>query len=335
MTLSTDRNETRPESDDKKSISAHRAFVYGASAPGLGEIYAGSRMRGFLTAALFLFFGGWFTWTMVEIVGSVVGQVFDGLNGIAPFARPDLPFVSGGISFFGIYFIWLWAMISAVDVAVEQRHKNAEPPQASVAWAVVVSWFCPGAGQVYTADRRLGYILFAGYLMGILLIVPAYLQMFQGLSDLAKNEQLSANNPYAIIDFVHDLITRVNYSFGKLFQKSVQYYAIAGTMAALRQDILKTDTRWSKPSIGYGAALIGIGWLCPGAGQLLQGRNKIGWYFLAGYIGSKVLIGLLLGHDFITIQRADTLAWISIFVQWGAIIETLFRMMKGNVMRET
>jgi len=92
-------------------------------------------------------------------------------------------------------------------------------------------------------------------------------------------------------------------------------------MAALRQGPLKADVKWLQPSMACGIALFGLGWLCPGSGQLLQGRSRIGWAFVAVYVGSKLLIGLLLGRDFITVSTADTLAWLSVLVQWGAMIE--------------
>jgi TM2 domain-containing membrane protein YozV len=330
MNPSNDRIDKRPAPADKKPVSSHRAFVYGACAPGLGEIYAGSRMRGILTASVFLICAGWFTLTLFTILTAVVGRVFDNLNGMATIELPDLPFISLGISFFGLYFLWLWAMISAVDVAGSHHQRTAAQNQASVMWAVTLSWFCPGAGQVYAADRRFGYILFAAYLIAILLSVPAYMQLYQSLSEITKSGQLSANNPYAIIDIVHGLIAGMNYSFGKLLQICVRYFALAATLAALRQGPLATDTRWSAPSAAYGAALLGMGWLCPGSGQILQRRLKIGWYFLAGYLSSKLLIGFLLGHNFIAVQTADSLAWITVLIQWVAMFEAPIWMMKAN-----
>ncbi len=330
MTVSDDQNDIPTPPPLKAPISVHRAFIYSASAPGWGDIYAGSRLRGYATLFFFIFFTAWFTWTLTQTLRTVVGQLFDSLNGITPSVMPQLPIVSLGISFFGIYFTWLWALLSAVDTAIIQRQKTGNPPQASVGWAVAISWFCPGSGQIYTHDRRFGFILFGAYLLGILLIVPAYKQLFQSLSDLAKSGQLSANDPYAIISIVHELIARVNYSFGKLSQEFIKYFAVAGTMAALRQRPLKADTKWLKPSLAYGTAQFGLGWLCPGSGQLLQGRNRIGWGFFAGYFSSKFLIGLLLGGDLITVETADTLAWLSVAVQWGSMIEAPLAMRKGG-----
>jgi hypothetical protein len=149
MTPSADKNTSELSSSAAQPISVHRAFVYSASAPGLGEFYAGSRIRGLVTAALFLFFTVWLVRMLFVILSAMVSQVFGSFTGTAPFVMPNVPFFSMGVYFFGLYFIWLWAMISAVDVATEQRQQNGGPPQASVAWAAAISWFCPGAGQVY------------------------------------------------------------------------------------------------------------------------------------------------------------------------------------------
>ena len=129
---------------------------------------------------------------------------------------------------------------------------------------------------------------------------------------------------------VHGLIARMNYSFGKLLQSCVRYFALAATLAALRQGPLAADTRWSAPSAAYGAALLGMGWLCPGCGQILQRRLKIGWYILASYLGSKLLIGFLLGHNFIAVQTADSMAWLTVLIQWLAMFEAPVWMMKVN-----
>jgi len=104
-------------------------------------------------------------------------------------------------------------------------------------------------------------------------------------------------------------------------------------MTALRQGPLKADIRWTTPSAIYGAALVGMGWLCPGSGQLLQRRDKFGWYLLAGYLGSKLLIGFLLGNDLITVSTADSLAWVPLIIQWAATLEAPIRMMIGRERR--
>ena len=328
MIPSGDKHIGELSSPPAKSISVHRAFVYSASAPGLGEYYAGGRLRGLATAALFIFATVWFTRTLFVILSEIMGRMFDSFSGAASFVLPDVPFLSIGISFFAFYFIWLWAMISAVDAATEHRRRFGEPPQTSVGWAVAISWFCPGSGQVYTSSQRYGYLLFAAYLLAILAVVPAYIQLFDDISRLAGSGELSPNNPYSVINMVHGLVARAEHSFGKLLQASVKYFAIAGTIGALLQRLPETDTRWSRPSAGYGAALVGIGWLCPGAGQLLQKRDTLGWYILAGYIGSTFLVGILLHLNFITVPTVDLLDWLPVTIKWGSMAEALVWMIK-------
>ena len=328
MIQSGGKNIGELSSPAAKSISVHRAFVYSASAPGLGEFYAGCRLRGLVTAALFIFATVWFTRTLFVILSGVIGRIFDSFNGAAPLVLPDVPFLSAGISFFALYFIWLWAMIAAVDAATEHRRRHGELPQVSVAWAVAAAWFCPGSGHVYAGSRRFGYLLFAAYLLALLAVVPAYMQLFDGISRLAGSGELTPNNPYTVITMVHELVARVEHSFGKLLQASVTYFAIAGTIDALRQRLSENDTRWSRPSAKYGAALAGIGWLCPGAAQFLQNRDALGWCLLAGYIGSKFLTGFLLRHNFIAVPAADLLDWLSVAIKWGSMAEALFWMIK-------
>jgi len=335
MTPSADKNTRGLSSSAAQPISVHRAFVYSASAPGLGEFYAGSRIRGLVTAALFIFFSVGLARMLFLILSAMVSQIFGSLSGTAPPVMPHLPFFSMGVYFFGLYFIWLWAMISAVDVAIEKRQRLGEPPQASVAWAVAISWFCPGAGQIYTGSRRYGYLLFAAYLLGLLAMVPVYIQLFHSLSDLVGSGQLTPHNPMAVIDIVHKLIARVDLSFGKLCQASVKYVAIAGTLVALRQGLLEADTRWSRPSAAYGAALFGLGWLCPGSGQILQKRIRLGWYFLTGYIGTTVAVSVLLHLDFITVPTADLLGWLPLAIKLSAMVAAPLWMLKDGKIEKT
>ncbi|MEA3436638.1 MAG: hypothetical protein U9R43_09250 [Thermodesulfobacteriota bacterium] len=330
MIASNDTHRTVREPDNKNLVSVHRAFIYGASAPGLGEIYAGSRIRGFITAGLFIFFLVWFNWMVIDIMVRVIDLLFQGLNQSRGSVLSDLPIFSLGISFLGMYYVWLWAMISSVDVAVKHRQENESSPQASVPWGVAMSWFCPGSGQLYTGYRQFGYILLAGNLMGILLIIPAYTQLFTSISLLVKNEQLSASNPYALINIIREHLIILDYSFGNLIQETVRYFAIAGTISGLMHGSLRSDDKWIKPSAPNGIGLFAAGWLCPGSGQLLQKRDKTGWYFFAGYVGSILLIGLLIKTGFISAINADTFAWISVLIQWGAMIEALFYMIKSK-----
>ena len=330
MIVSKDTPKNWKGQNNKDSVSVHRAFIYGASAPGFGEIYAGSRIRGFITAGMFIFFLVWFNWIVIDIMVQIMDLLFGRLNQNRGSVLSDLPIFSLGISFLGMYYVWLWAMISSVDVAGKHRLRSETSTQKSVPWGVAMSWFCPGAGQVYTGYRQLGYILFAGNLLGILLIIPAYTQLFTSISLLVKSQQLSASNPYALINIIREHLIVLDYSFGNLAQKTVRYFAIASTISGLMHGSLHSDNKWTEPSAAYGIGLFAAGWLCPGSGQLLQKRDKAGWYFFAGYVSSIVLIGLLIKTGFISAINANTLSWISVLIQWSAMIEALFCMIKSK-----
>ena len=72
----------------------------------------------------------------------------------------------------------------------------------------------------------------------------------------------------------------------------------------------------------------------PGSGQLLQKRDKAGWYFFSAYVSSMVLIGLLIKAGFISAINANTLSWVSVLIQWGAMIEALYYMIQSKGSRK-
>ena len=314
----------------KKDVSVHRAFVYGAGLPGLGQYYAGARMRAIATALAFFTFSAWFAWLLVEIMGGLASRIFSSLNGMVPPALVQVPLIPLAISFFGMYFSWLWAMIDAVAAAAAYRRKAGAPSQSSAFWATATAWFCPGAGQVYTDERRFGYLLFAAYFMAILLTVPAYVHLVQHVVEMVQGGQLSSDRPLGVIDLIHGLMIRTNYSFGRLLQASLRCFSVAAAIDILARGVLKKTSRWSEPSAAATAGLAGLNWLCPGAGQLLQARRKPGWIILAGYIGSRLLIGLLLSADLISVAQADSLAWIPVILQWGSVAEAVLCMMTNR-----
>ena len=331
MIRSAEINQHEPLASPVKAVSVHRAFAYSASAPGLGEFYAGRRIQGLVTGFFFLAAMVWFSGSLYLIADGLMDRFMAGLEGRTPAMTSDLPLWGLATAFGALYLLWLWAIIAAVNTAGQYRCRHGLPAQTSVFWAVAISWVCPGAGHVYTGSNRYGYMLFAANLLALVLLVPAYLQLYQSLSALIDNPALSPNNPYKIIGVIHELMLRLDYSFGSLFQASVRYTAIAGAIVDLRQGPLKEDDRWIRTSMPYGLALLGLGWLCPGSGQLLQKRYTTGWTILAVYIGSKCVTGFLLAHDFIAVSTADTLEWASMIIQWGAMLEAVLRMKKMNV----
>lgn len=331
MESSPIRNLEEPSAAPVKSVSVHRAFVYSAGIPGLGEFYAGRRIRGLVTGILFFAAVIWFSASLFIVAAGLMDRFMAGLQGTISAQQPDLPLFALGTSFGTMYIMWLWAIISAVDTAVKYRRKYGLEAQAGVAWAVALAWICPGAGNVYAGSRRYGYMLFCANLLAFVALVPAYLQLFNGLLQIVNSSNFSPNNPYPIIALIHGLMVRLGFSFGKLYQAAVRYIAIAGTISDLSQGQRKEDRRWTERSMPYGAALLGLGWLSPGSGQILQKRYAWGWSILALYICSRCLTGFLLGHDLITVRFADSLEWISIGIQWGAMLEAVLRMRKNGI----
>lgn len=316
------RYDPRPiGSDGANIISAHRAFTYSACAPGAGHVYAGFRLWGTTLMVLSIGFSGWLIWILTAWLATAADSLFGHMYNTGKATIPHMPVVSIGAAVLILILLWYGALISAVDVTVRARRRHGSPTQANVAWALAMSWLCPGTGQVYTGQRNSGLILFMGYITGMLFMVLAYRNLYNGLSAIVSAGQLGTGNVLDTVRRLHILLRKVDFSVGALLQHAVKWYAIANTMETLRLGPLQSDTHWSTRSLRYGLALFGIGWLSPGAGQLLQGRNRSGWLFLAGYVTSKIAIGLLAGRGVISVPAADHLEWLSVIIQWAAALE--------------
>ena len=309
-------------------FSIHRAFIYSACAPGAGDIYAGKRLKGYVILVLFIVFSSWMIVEFARMTSASVTYLFGSLDTATAPSLPQLSVKSISVAFFGMLLIWYGGLLSAVESAVPQLEERGLPPQTSVAWALGMSWLCPGAGQAYTGQRQLGWVLLSGFIISILLMIPAYKTLFDQLSGLLSAGQLDMGHIEETMHRVHNYLRMVDFSTGSLLKHGVKWYAIAAAMASLREGALQHDTRWSTRAPGYALALVGIGWLCPGAGQLLQGRRQIGWLFLAGYIFLFFIIGLLAKSNVFTIEKAETLAWLHIILQWIAALEAPMAMRK-------
>jgi hypothetical protein len=308
-------------------VSVHRAFVYSACAPGIGDVYAGRRLWGYTILVLFILLSIWLTQALVRLLLNLVNYFLESIYGTPPEMLPQFSVTAMLISLICLYFIWLSAILSATDGAVIARRENNLPDQASVPWAVAIAWFCPGAGQVYMAQRRLGLFLFIAFIICQLFMVPVYLRLFREISDLLGPTQSSLGSGLELVSALQSIFQNTHFSIGELMQKAVKNYAIGDTMVSLRMGPLAADTLWLTPSIGYGLALAGIGWLCPGAGQLLQGRSRIGWFFLFGYLAIRLVLGFAAGQKIIAFQTAETWGCLTVIVQWAAALEAPLRLL--------
>jgi len=296
-------------------ISAHRAFIYAAALPGWGEWYTGAKLRGICSGTAFLAFSVWFIAIVFQVISQFAQLASDYLQGNTGMPMPTLPYTSFASSLLGIYFIWLWAMISAVNLAGKSRTQNGENLQQDIAWGIGISWLCPGAGQIYSAKHNSGYVIFAAYLVGFLMMIPVYMQMVQELSVLVKNGHEYAGNPLAVIAQVRQITGAVEYSFAQLFQGTIRYLAIAGVC-----EVLKIQGKIKETALRFLSFLL-VGWLCPGSGQLLQGRKGLGWLLLGLVLSCRLLISLNFGADLIGIETAEKLSWALSMIIFFAMVE--------------
>ncbi len=348
--LSVRKSEKQPV----KPVSVHRAFIYSALGPGWGEVYAGSRMRGYVTALIFGIFFIWFNWIIIKLFLGI----FEGLIGnIDPSGELNFSGFKMGVSILLLYYVWSWGVLSAVITAMKQRRRNQAFSQKNDIWGLAISYICPGVGHIYAGKGFMGYILFIGFLLGILLFFPLCRQMWLSLDPVTKSDQPAVYDPYDMIEriktlylYVKTLVIQAKYSFAYIYSSLVRYFSVISTIMVI-QNIKDIDSnrsgkkttgtppplpgefsdhfRWVRRSAGNGAGLFIIGWICPGSGQFLQKRLIAGWLFFTAYFSSMILIGFMLGTDTITPQDAEYLTWISTVVQLAAMVEAPARMKKA------
>ncbi len=303
---------------EAKSVSVHRAFVYSAALPGWGEIHAGARLRGALTLVLFLFFSTCFIWTFISLASLAADFFIANMEGRSTRMLPGLPYQSLLISISGMYATWLWAMISSVDIAVQDRRSNKDPEQSNTVWGVAFSWLCPGAGQLYTG-ARIGYLLFLSHVAGIFLLLPVFAGLSEHLKVFFQQGHASYSDPFAVAVLAKELSSMLEYSFANSLLTMVRLTAIALTVNALKHRFEIKDGMLNL------IALFAVGWICPGSGQIHMDRGRTGWVILCAYMGALLIIWLLLQSGMIPLKDAETAAWIPTLIQWGAMIEAPVR----------
>ena len=308
--------------DEEKvpKISAHRAFLYSAALPGWGEKYAGAFGRASLTGAflclfLLLFFYAFFAFL------SNIAKVFTSFGkGVGPRQMTEAAALMQGsvlyviVAIFGIYFVWLWALISSVEVSRKRRIDDGGEPQNHPLWAMTMSYFCPGSGHVYIGETSWGYCLFGACLVASILIAPSGLEFMEKVKVLynkgANTQEIMAEA--AILTF----------GMGTLIGLVVQYLAITETAKALN----KRFTELFKKKSPFRLFLLAlVNYCCPGAAHVLVERTTLGFQILYTYLALRLTIGLLMGIDMITPAQAQLAAWFSTIVQWAAVVEAPVR----------
>jgi len=326
------------EPSPRLPVSAQRAFIYALALPGLGEYYAGARLRGALTFLLTLGLMAWTTKISVDTLQNLLlGQGFAQTNAL------DI------LAFLALYALWLWAMFAAVDCAQAQRRRDGDAPQTSVAWAVTFSWLCPGAGQAYVGKRFLGLCLLAAALLGTALEIPMYRLVSNVLEPLINSPQHT--NPVALIALVNELFIRIQLNLATACKDLTTYASIFLAAHALQSswrsrfaadrnpdftfsEAPRNDksTRPARPgprppfarsTEGRVLGLAVLGWICPGSTYLLIGRTQLAWATLAAYAGARICISALLTADLVSPLFADALIWAPSALRLAALVHSV------------
>ncbi|MFH1807118.1 MAG: hypothetical protein ABIJ09_00130 [Pseudomonadota bacterium] len=298
----------------------HRALVYAAAVPGWGNWYAGHRLHATVLFVLLGLLLLWFFSTMILTVTGLVSRMFAAFDE-APSRGPlNLPVLPMAASVLGIYLLWLWGMAAAVDGAVRARTQKQLPAQRSVPWAVFMAWLCPGTGQLYLGARGLGFALVVVTALSRLLVIPAYRRMIDGAMALVQEGKVSATDVEGLIDAVHALQLQVDYGAGNVLMQLTALIALALTAAAIH------TTYQAARTANQAMGLLLLGWLCPGAAQLLQGRTVVGGSVLVLYLASLLLLALLFGVGATGPGGVDSVEWWLIVLQWGAMVEAVIHL---------
>ena len=312
--------------DDEKDpeISTHRAFFYSMALPGWGEKYAGAFSRSSLTGALLFFFVILLFYSFYDFFSGVAGVFTSAAKGVSARQMTEKAnSVQGSvvyliIAIFGIYFVWLWGIISSVEMGRERRINDGLQPEQSPLWAIGMSYICPGSGHVYVGDKSWGHCLFGACLLGTLLIVPSGLEFMEQIRTLGDK----GLGPQGIMREARNLQALLTFGIGTLLGLAVQALAIAEVSNSLSKQFCAQYEK-KRPARLFLLAL--INYVCPGAAQILAGRGTIGFQIIYTYVGVRLSIGLLLGMELIAPGQAQLAAWLSTIIQWAAMVEAPVR----------
>ena len=312
--------------DDEQvpEISTHRAFLYSLAFPGWGEKYAGAFSRSSLTGALLFFFVILLFYSFYDFFSGVATVFTSAAKGVNARQMTDKAnsvqssVIYLIIAIFGIYFVWLWGIISSIEVGRARRLKDGLKAEESPLWAIAMNYLCPGSGHVYVGDKSWGHCLFGACLLGTLLIVPSGIEFMEQIRTLGDK----GLGPQGIIREARNLQALLTFGIGTLIGLAVQALAIAEVSSALSKQFC-TQYEKKRPVRLFLLAL--INYVCPGAAQILVSRETIGFQIVYTYVGVRLAIGLLLGMEIITPGQANLAAWLSTIIQWSAMVETPVR----------
>ena len=228
-----------PKDTVDNEVSVHRAFMYSIAMPGWGESYGGSKKRSVVTysilaTTLFIFF---FSLYKIMIAASAYFRAMRGNpdTGFWDFFLTPalLLFLGAG----GLYVLWMWAMLSSVEVAVKTRSEEGLPQQRSPFWSILMTYFCPGAGHLYLGKKEQGYILCGLSILATFLILPSLAELSEAVSAMMSEfsgpmagSSISADSLTSMQKITSKMAggsTYVTLGFGSILAMVIQIYALA------------------------------------------------------------------------------------------------------------
>lgn len=311
-----------------RPIRIHRAGVLAMLYPGWGDWYAGRRGRGALLAVGCLVCLGWMVWVAARLfLDQVLGVLLPESSAAMPWMVS--PLLQLAVSGLGLVWLWHLGIVTAI-LAARERCRGAPCPWEPLPWfAVLASWCAPGAGQVYAGRTRFGLGLLAGYLLGYLTLFPALQQVMTSAAEAM--DAWRGTPPQALVSQVHTLATALrleaSFSLPWKLHELLRAFAIADVCAALasRPRSPSGPGNWSTflaPMFGH----LALGWICPGAGQFLQGRPQAGWCFFGMFWGLQLSGAILLTAGAMTLERLFLLQDVGTVLGVAAGVEACWRM---------
>lgn len=310
-------------------VSVHRAFVYAAMAPGFGEWYAGARIRGTAVFTAFVAVFVWGSWELAVTVSALLDLALG-----ATVDKP-LPLFQLGAAFFIALVLWFWGMAGAVEAAVRRRQADGDPPQIHPAWGVAMSWLCPGAGQISLGRLPMGFILLGLYVAIFPTLGPALSGLRVVIDHAAGSAGQLLSRPDLAMELAQEISARIQLSFPRVAQDMVKSVSIALYCAtlgpvpgALGAVLAKEGAHWTAALWARCLGLAVLGWICPGAPQLLQGREALGWSLLGVNLALPGAAGLLLAQGVIQPGQASQIASWTTLAVLASIADSLIRMIR-------
>jgi len=340
--------------DSEKAVSIHRAFLYSIAMPGWGEGYSGNKKRStitysLLTLAILIFF--WANYEIFVAFGVYSRSFREG----SPLGIGDVFLFPGIIFLLGcgsLYIIWMWAMLSSVEVGVEARKSKKHSRQQSPFWALFMTYFCPGAGHMYMGQKSRGYILCGISIIATFSILFSIGGFVAAASDMFLDGQAAIGSVSSTIgpapastswlqepsisaasisDFsvvrakLNALATYLTLGFGAILTMIIQVYVLSEIAHSFSRKFLY-DYEQSESKLSSASIAAFAGYLCPGCGQLLGGRTGVGWSLVYSIIGIKVLVYFMIAIEVLARENVGSFLSLTALIGWIAIIEAPARL---------